>query len=86
MSPPVSVSAAEKVPALSTIAVALALDVVIDAPTIKSPEFVESDIVFDAEIGALTVRSPEVVVIDKGPVVVIPDGFTVPIVRFVLLT
>jgi hypothetical protein len=71
---------------LSTIAVALALDVDIEAPTIKSPEFVESDIVFDAEIGALTVRSPEVVVIDTGPVAVIPDGFTVLIVRLVRLT
>jgi hypothetical protein len=71
---------------LSTIAVALALDVVIDAPTIKFPDVVESDIVFDAEIGALTVRSPEVVVIDTGPVAVIPDGFTVLIVRLVRLT
>jgi len=71
---------------LSTIAVALALDVVIDAPTIKFPDVVESEIVSDAEIGALTVRFPEVVVIDIGPVAVIPDGFTVPIVRFVLLT
>ena len=71
---------------MSTIAVALALDVVIDAPAIKVPDVVESEIVSDAEIGALTVRSPEVVVIDTGPVAVIPDGFTVPIVRFVLLT
>jgi hypothetical protein len=71
---------------LSTIAVALALDVVIDAPTIKSPDVVESEIVSDAAIGALTVRSPEVVVIDTGPVAVIPDGFTVPIVRFVPFT
>ena len=47
MSPPVSVPAAETVPALSTIAVALALDVVIDAPTIKFPDVVESDIVED---------------------------------------
>jgi len=71
---------------LSTIAVALALDVDIEASTIKSPEVVESEIVSDAAIGALTVRPPDVVVIDIGPVAVIPDGFTEPTVRLLLLT